>query len=132
MLFNSQFFIFVFLPVVWGVSYALERRGRRDLVATWLLHRRLGGLRIRSWMLSLGRFALAALPAAGAGWVTFLLLGGTDGWTVSDKLLGAIGTAIIGTVVLAVYVGFLALLRAPELGPALTLARRLLPGRSAS
>jgi len=37
MLFNSQFFIFVFLPLVWGVSYVLERRGRRDLVATWLL-----------------------------------------------------------------------------------------------
>ena len=52
------------------------------IVATWLLHRRLGGLRIGSWMLSLGRFALAAVPAAGAGWLTFLLLGGVDGWTV--------------------------------------------------
>ena len=71
------------------------------IVATWLLQRRLGGLRIGSWMLSLGRFALAAVPAAGAGWLTFLLLGGVDGWTVSDKLLGAVGTAIIGVVVLA-------------------------------
>jgi putative peptidoglycan lipid II flippase len=100
------------------------------IVATWLLQRRLGGLRIGSWMLSLGRFVLAALPAAGAGWLTFLLLGGVSGWTVSDKLLGAIGTAIIGIVVLAVYVGFLALLRAPELSPALAMARRMLPGRS--
>jgi putative peptidoglycan lipid II flippase len=100
------------------------------IVATWLLHRRLGGLRIGSWMLSLGRFALAAIPAAGAGWLTFLLLGGVSGWTVSDKLLGAIGTAVIGVVVLAVYVGFLALLRAPELRPALAMARRMLPGRS--
>jgi putative peptidoglycan lipid II flippase len=99
------------------------------IVATWLLHRRLGGLQIGRWMLSLARFALAAVPAAGAGWLTFLLLGGVDGWTVSDKLLGAVGTAVIGVVVLAVYVGFLALLRAPELGPALALARRLLPGR---
>jgi putative peptidoglycan lipid II flippase len=99
------------------------------IVATWLLHRRLGGLHIGRWMLSLARFALAAVPAAGAGWLTFLLLGGVEGWTVSDKLLGAVGTAIIGVVVLAVYVGFLSLLRAPELGPALALARRLLPGR---
>ena len=56
-------------------------------------------------MLSLGRFALAAVPAAAAGWLTFLLLGGVDGWTVSDKLLGAVGAAIIGVVSLAVYVG---------------------------
>ncbi len=99
------------------------------IVATWLLHRRLGGLRIGSWMLALGRFALAAIPAAAAGWLTFLLLGGVAGWTVADKLLGAVGTALIGAVVLLVYIGFLALLRAPELGPALALARRLLPGR---
>ena len=99
------------------------------IVATWLLHRRLGGLQIGSWMLSLGRFALAAIPAAGAGWLTFLLLGGTEGWTVADKFLGALGTAVIGAVVLVVYVGFLALLRAPELTPALAIARRILPGR---
>ena len=79
-------------------------------------------------MLSLGRFALAAVPAAGAGWLTFLLLGGVEGWTVSDKLLGAVGAAIIGSVCLAVYAGLLALLRAPELGPAVALARRLLTG----
>ena len=71
------------------------------IVATWLLQRRLGGLRIGSWMLSLGRFALAAVPAAGAGWLTFLLLGGVEGWTVSDKLLGALGAAIIGVGVAA-------------------------------
>ena len=41
----------------------------------------------------------AAVPAAGAGWLTFLLLGGVDGWTVSDKLLGAVGAAVIGLVV---------------------------------
>ena len=99
------------------------------IVATWLLHRRLGALETKSWMLSLGRFALAAIPAAGAGWLTFLLLGGTEGWTVADKFLGAVGTAVIGAVVLVVYVGFLALLRAPELTPALAIARRFLPGR---
>ncbi len=80
-------------------------------------------------MLSLGRFVLAAVPAAGAGWLTFQLLGGVDGWTVSDKLLGAVGAAIIGIASLVVYGAFLALLRAPELKPALEIARRVLPGR---
>lgn len=99
------------------------------VVATWLLHRRLGALRAGSWMLSLGRFALAAVPAGAAGWLAFQLLGGVTGWTVSDKLLGAVGAAVIGIVSLAVYVGFLALLRAPELSVATALVRRFLPGR---
>lgn len=99
------------------------------VVAVWLLRRRLGPLGIRSWMLSLGRFVVAAMPAAGAGWLTFQLLGGVDGWTVSDKFLGALGAAVIGTVVLVVYGAFLALLRAPELSTAMRLVRRLLPGR---
>ena len=99
------------------------------VVATWLLQRRLGGLRVGSWMLALGRFAIAAVPAGGAGWLTLELLGGVEGWTASDKLLGALGAAVIGMVVLVVYLGFLAVLRAPELGPALATARRILPGR---
>ncbi|MET0736115.1 MAG: murein biosynthesis integral membrane protein MurJ [Microbacterium sp.] len=98
------------------------------IVATILLNRRLGGIAVGSWMLSLGRFALAAVPAAAAGWLTFLLLGGPGGWTTASQLLGALGTAIIGVVVLVVYTAFLALLRAPELAPALAIARRLLPG----
>ncbi|MET0672326.1 MAG: murein biosynthesis integral membrane protein MurJ [Microbacterium pygmaeum] len=99
------------------------------VVATWLLQRRLGGLRIGSWMLALARFGLAAIPAAGAGWLMFQLLGGVGGWTVSDKLLGALGAAVIGTVSLVVYAAVLALLRAPELEAAISLTRRLLPGR---
>ena len=87
------------------------------IVATWLLHRRLGGLRIGSWMLSLGRFALAAVPAAGAGWLTFLLLGGVEGWTVVGQAPRRARhrhhrrrRARSSTS------AFLALLRAPELG----------------
>jgi putative peptidoglycan lipid II flippase len=99
------------------------------IVATWLLQRRLGGLRVGSWLLALGRFALAAIPAGAAGWLVFQLLGGTAGWMVSDKLLGALGAAVIGIVVLVVYVGFLALRRAPELSVATGLVRRFLPGR---
>ncbi|MFK4806618.1 murein biosynthesis integral membrane protein MurJ [Microbacterium sp. ZW CA_36] len=99
------------------------------VVATWLLQRRLGGLRVGSWLLALGRFALAAVPAAAVGWLMFQLLGGVDGWTVSDKVLGAVGAAIIGMVVLVVYAAVLALLRAPELSVATGLVRRFLPGR---
>lgn len=99
------------------------------IIATWLLQRRLGGLQIGSWTLALGRFALAAIPAGLAGWLTFLVLGGSSGWTVADKWLGALGAAIIGGVVLVVYVAFLALLRAPELSTATGLVRRFLPGK---
>jgi putative peptidoglycan lipid II flippase len=99
------------------------------IIATWLLNRRLGGIGVGSWLLSLGRFVLAAVPAGAAGWLAFQLMGGVDGWTVSDKLLGALGAAVIGTVVIVVYIGLLALLRAPELSVAMGLVRRFLPGR---
>jgi len=101
----------------------------QTVVATWLLHRKLGGLRIRSWMSAIARFAVAGIPAGLAGWGVFALLGGTDGWTMDDKLQGALGTAIIGLVVVAVYVAILAVLRAPELKAASGLVRRFLPGR---
>jgi putative peptidoglycan lipid II flippase len=98
------------------------------VLATVLLRRKIGDIGIGSWLGSLARFALAALPAAAAGWGVFLLFGGIDGWAVSDKVLGAVGTALISLVVLAVYAGGLALLRAPELSPAVGLVRRMLPG----
>jgi putative peptidoglycan lipid II flippase len=98
------------------------------ILATWLLDRRLGGIGVRSWLVPLLRYMLAALPAAGAGWLTYLLLGGPTGWTTAGQLLGAVGTAIIGAVVFVVYVAFLALLRVRELDTALGLVRRFLPG----
>ncbi|MBO0980289.1 murein biosynthesis integral membrane protein MurJ [Microbacterium sp. SD291] len=101
----------------------------QTLVASWLLHRKIGGLQIRSWMRSIGRFAIAAIPAGLAGWGAFLLLGGATGWTTSGQVLGAVGAAIIAAVVVIVYLGILALLRAPELKVAGTLIRRFLPGR---
>jgi putative peptidoglycan lipid II flippase len=99
------------------------------VVATWMLHRRLGGIGVGSWMLSMGRFALAAVPAAAAGWGVFVLAGGIEGWMTSGELLGAAGAALIGVATLAVYIGVLGLLRAPELRPALDIARRFLPKR---
>lgn len=100
----------------------------QTVVATWLLHRKIGGLRVRSWLAAIGRFAIAGIPAGLAGWGVFLLLGGPDGWTTADKLQGALGTGIIGIAVLVVYLGILALLRAPELAVAGSLLRRFLPG----
>jgi len=94
------------------------------IVATWLLERRIGGLRVRAWLASLGRFAIAAVPAGLAGWGVFLLLGGVGGWTASDKVLGALGAAIIGIVCVVVYLVVLVLLRAPELRPAIAALRR--------
>jgi len=99
------------------------------IVATWLLNRRLGGIGVGSWMSSIARFALAAVPAAAAGWGVFLLTGGVDGWTTIDKLFGALGAALIGTVTLAVYAAVLALFRTPELQPAIAIVRRLVPKR---
>ncbi|HKT56602.1 MAG TPA: murein biosynthesis integral membrane protein MurJ [Microbacterium sp.] len=101
----------------------------QTVLATWLLHRKIGALGTASWMLAVGRFVVAAIPAAAVGFGVFLLSGGASGWMVSGQLLGAVGTAVIGTVSLVVYVGMLALLRAPELSPALAIARRFLPGR---
>ncbi len=99
------------------------------VIATVLLRRRLGDIGVTRWLGALGRFALAALPAAAAGWGMYLLLGGDEGWTSADKLLGAAGAAIVGTVVLAVYVAILAVFRAPELAPVAGVLRRLLPRR---
>ena len=96
------------------------------VIATWLLHRRLGGIQTVSWLLALGRFALAAVPPAAAGWLVFEATGGIGGWMVADRWLGAVGAALIGVVCVVVYVVVLALLRAPELGPALQTVRRLI------
>ena len=101
----------------------------QTVVATWLLHRKIGGLQIGSWMLTIVRFAVAGIPAGFAGWGVYLFSGGADGWMVGGQFLGAIGTAVIGLVVVVVYIGILALMRAPELKVAGSLVRRFLPGR---
>lgn len=95
------------------------------VLATWLLRRKIGPLGTRSWMFGLARFVAAAVPAAAAGWGVFLLTGGVDGWTTGNKLLGGVGAGLIGVVALVVYIAALALLRAPELGPATRQLRRL-------
>ena len=98
------------------------------IVATWLLQRRLGGLRVGSWMLSLGRFALAAVPAAGAGLAHVPA-------ARRRRRLDRLGQAARrgrrrdhrGRLARWSTAAFLALLRAPELGPALAIARDCSP-----
>ncbi|WP_217177047.1 murein biosynthesis integral membrane protein MurJ [Streptomyces sp. AC495_CC817] len=108
----------------------------QTLIAIWILRNRLGGLELRQTSLSLLRFAVAAIPAGLAGWGTYLLLGAGDGWTVGhtgspfvDRILGAVGTGVIGLVAVVVYVVVLLILRAPELSAATRMLRRILPGR---
>ncbi|WP_309104782.1 murein biosynthesis integral membrane protein MurJ [Microbacterium sp.] len=99
------------------------------IIAVWMLRQRLGSLELGRTALSLGRYAIAAIPAGFAGWGAFLLLGGAEGWTTADKLLGALGTGVIGAVTVVVYILVLLALRAPELKVATGLLRRFLPGR---
>lgn len=99
------------------------------VIATAILNHRLGGIGIRSWLLPLVRFVLVGIPAGAAGWAVVLLCGGPEGWLSADRLTGALGAGLIGAVVLAVYIGILALFRTPELAPAIALGRRFLPKR---
>ncbi|WP_460801888.1 murein biosynthesis integral membrane protein MurJ [Microbacterium sp. GXF6406] len=99
------------------------------LLATWLLHRKIGSLDARTWLLAIVRFTIAAVPAGLAGWGTFLLLGGVPGWAASSILAAVVSTCLIGAAVVIVYILLLALMRAPELKTATALVKRFLPGR---
>lgn len=121
------------LPIPWlAVGIALGQSLANIVqfaLALTLLRRKLGPLGLGATARAILRFILAALPAGAAGWFTFLLLGGTTGWTTSEVVPGFLGAALIGAVTLVVYVAFLGILRAPELRTALGAVRRFLPGR---
>jgi putative peptidoglycan lipid II flippase len=102
------------------------------VLASWLLHRRLGSLGMASSIWALTRFTLAAVPAGAAALGIYLLVGGDGSWMagagvdgIAGKLLAAVGTGVLGLVALAVYVAVLAVFRAPELRTAAGLVRRL-------
>ncbi|MDT0157833.1 murein biosynthesis integral membrane protein MurJ [Microbacterium sp. ARD32] len=106
----------------------------QTVIAVVLLRRRLGGLELASTLLSLGRFVLAAVPAGLAGWAVYLLIGGADGWAVASegmagRLLGAVGTGVVGGSAFVVYLVALVLMRAPELSVVRGLVARFLPTR---
>ncbi|MFT4213372.1 MAG: lipid II flippase MurJ [Microbacterium sp.] len=95
-------------------------------VALRLLRRHTDTQALRTTWRALGRFAIAGVPAFAAGWALFLLWGGPNGWTTSDRLPGFIGGALVGALSLVVYIAALALLRAPELTIAARAVRRAL------
>ncbi|MGF2949519.1 murein biosynthesis integral membrane protein MurJ [Microbacterium alcoholitolerans] len=108
----------------------------QTVIAIWILRNRLGGLELPQTLLSLGRFFIAAIPAGFAGWGVYVLIGAGEGWTAGqtgstfvDKMLGAVGTGVIGLVAVVVYAIVLLILRAPELSAAKGLVKRFLPGR---
>lgn len=101
----------------------------QTVVASTLLHRRLGGIGTASWIRALLRFLVAAIPAAAAGWGVFLLLGGTAGWSTTSFLSATLSCVAIGIAALTVYLGLLLLMRAPELTALKGVARRFLPSR---
>ncbi|GAA1724344.1 murein biosynthesis integral membrane protein MurJ [Microbacterium paludicola] len=96
------------------------------VLASWLLHRRLGSLGMGTNLWALARFTFAAIPAGVAGWGIYLLAGAESGWMTSGPVQGALGVCVIGLVSLVVYVAILAVVRAPELRTATGLVRRLL------
>lgn len=97
------------------------------ITAVVLLHRKLGTLNARSWLTAYARFLIAGLAAGVAGAVTFELLGGTEGWTVTGGIASAlIGMTIIALACTVVYVAMLAIVRAPELRVAVATVRRKL------
>ncbi|MDQ0614644.1 putative peptidoglycan lipid II flippase [Microbacterium sp. W4I4] len=108
----------------------------QTVIAIWILRNRLGGLELPRTLLSMLRFTIAAIPAGFAGWGVFVLMGADDGWTAGqtgsvfvDKLLGAVGTGVIGLVAVIVYALVLIVIRAPELASPRGLVTRFLPSR---
>lgn len=99
------------------------------LLAAWLLRRRLGSIATRTWMPGVVIFIVAAVPAGIAGWFTYVLSGGLEGWMVAGPLLGGLGTAVIGAVAFLVYLGVLALFRVPELDTGWRIVQRLFTRR---
>lgn len=103
----------------------------QTILGCLLLRRKIGSIRSRAWMPPLLRLAVCATPAGLAGWAAYLMLSGPEGWMVSSKIFGALGSVVIALVVIAVYMGMLALLRVPELALAGRALRRFLPKRQA-
>lgn len=103
------------------------------VLAFALLRRRIGGVDGRRIASGLWRFLLAALAAMIAGAGFLVLLGGVErgAFPVSGILGAVVSSAIVGVVMLIVYVGFLAIFRSSDLeagvGPILDRLRHRTP-----
>ncbi|MFB2598916.1 murein biosynthesis integral membrane protein MurJ [Herbiconiux sp. P17] len=114
-----------FLPVEWvavGLALALSAATAvQTLVAALIIRRRLGGKGGATVLRSYGRYGLAAIPASVAGYAVMAALGGRTegGFAVTPFVPAILSMAIVGVVMLVVYLGALFLLRSPELRDAL-------------
>lgn len=103
------------------------------ILAFALLRRRVGGVDGRRIAGGLWRFLVAAVAAMVAGAGFLVLLGGVEpgAFPVSGILGAIVSSAVVGVVMLVVYVGFLAMLRSSDLeagvGPILERLRRRTP-----
>jgi putative peptidoglycan lipid II flippase len=122
------------LPKDWlavGVAFSTTIAGALQLlVALVLLRRKLGTIGIRSTAVSFARAMAALIVPAAAGVALVWWLGGFEegGFAVSDRLSALLSMALVGAVMVVLYLGCLWLLRSPELralaGPVLARLRR--------
>jgi putative peptidoglycan lipid II flippase len=97
------------------------------VVAGILLRGRIHGLDMARIVRSLTVYTVAAIPAVIAGVVIVVLLGGyTDGWALDSVLNAVLTMALIGVVMLVLYLAALLVMRSQELRAALgPITRRL-------
>jgi putative peptidoglycan lipid II flippase len=122
------------LPKDWlavGVAFSTTIAGALQLlVALVLLRRKLGTIGIRSTAVSFARAMAALIVPAAAGVALVWWLGGFEegGFAVSDRLSALLSMALVGAVMVLLYIGCLWLLRSPELralaGPVVARLRR--------
>jgi putative peptidoglycan lipid II flippase len=115
-----------------GIAWVTTIAGTiQTLIAAFVLRRRLGGLDGLHVIRQFSIYLLATLPAAAAGIAITASFGGFSGGYAMSGFLPAILTmAIVGGVMLAVYVAVLALLRTPELRALTAPVTARLRGRS--
>ncbi|MEY9952137.1 murein biosynthesis integral membrane protein MurJ [Leifsonia sp. EB34] len=87
------------------------------VLAFWLLRRRTGGVDGTRIFGALWRFLVAGVAAIIAGAGFLVILGGVEpgAFPVSHPIAAIVSTAVVGVVMLVVYLGFLAILRSSDL-----------------
>ncbi|WP_285114795.1 lipid II flippase MurJ [Leifsonia sp. fls2-241-R2A-40a] len=102
------------------------------VLAFALLRRRTGGVDGGRILGSLWRFVVAGLAAMAAGGGFLVILGGVEkgAFPVSGPIAAIVATAVVSVVMLVVYVGFLGMLRSPDLENGLAPILNRAAGRS--
>ncbi|AWB87787.1 murein biosynthesis integral membrane protein MurJ [Mycetocola zhujimingii] len=118
-------FIGIGLALSMSVSIVVQM-----LTAGILLAKRIHGLDMSRIIRSLTVYTVAAIPSVLAGVLLIFVLGGyTSGWALASPLNAVLTMALIGVVMLALYVGALSLMRSEELRDAIAPVKRRLRRR---